>query len=114
MAGDVALRHSTRFRRWALRLFTNFLLLAVVTLIVIVATFADANADSPAMLVGAILATVSLPIWIATGVLAAISLVRREPRPLIAVGLIAICALLSFAIAPIGLDILRGAGEVLG
>ena len=108
------LRHERRFRRWALRLFASYLLLALVTLLVIAANIADANPDSPVMLIGAILATVSLPVWIATAVLAAISLIRRESRPLIPLGLLAVCLALSLAIAPTGLAILQGAVEAFG
>ena len=114
MTGGVVLRQERRFRRWALRLFASYLLLALVTLLVIAANIADANPDSPVMLIGAILATVSLPVWIATAVLAAISLIRRESRPLIALGLLAVCLALSFAIAPTGLAILQGAVEAFG
>jgi len=114
MSGVVGPRPGSRFRRWALRLFVSHLLLAVVTLIALVVTLADANAGSPVLLVGGVLTALALPVWIATSALAAISLVRREPRPLIAVGLLAMCALLSLAVAPIGLDILKGAVEAIG
>lgn len=114
VADGVVLRHSSRFRRWALRLFATYMLLAVATVVVLIASISDVNADSPVMVAGGILSLVSLPIWITVAVLAAISLVRREPRPLIAVGLLVLCLVLSFAIGPIGLDILRGAGEAFG
>jgi len=108
VSGRIAPRPGSRFRRWALRLFVSHLLLAVVTMIVLVVTITDQNAGYPALFFAGLLAALSFPVWIATIVLAAVSLVRREPRPLISVGLLAICALLALAVAPIALNILKG------
>ena len=113
-ARGVRPRHDGRFRRRALRLFVGHLLLAAVTLIVLLVGITDANAGYPALFFAGILAAVSLPVWVITSVFAAISLARREPRPAIAGGLLAISGLLSLAVAPIAFGILKGVLATIG
>ena len=92
----------------------SYVTIGALTLLALVASIAEGDPDSPAMVIGGILASLSMPVWITTGALAAISLIRREPRPLIAAGLLVICAVLVFIVAPTGLKFLRDAVESFG
>ena len=112
-ADRTALRHQRRFRRWALRLFASHLLLVAVVLIMLVATI-DEKASQLSLFLSGLLIAIALPVWIVTIVLSVVSLVRREPRPLIAVGLLAVCTLLALWAGPIGLGRLWDAVESLG
>jgi hypothetical protein len=78
----------TRYYRWALGLFGGYLISAVVVAVILLATINDVNAGYPALFFGALYAAAGLPVFIASAVLAAKSLARREPHRLAVIGVL--------------------------
>jgi hypothetical protein len=78
------------YRRRALRLFWGHAALVLLAFVVLLATITDANAGYPALFFGGLVVAASVPVWIASSALAAIALVRREPRPVAVVVVLAL------------------------
>jgi len=99
--------HAAPWRRRALRVFWGHAALVMIAGIVLLATITDANAGYPALFFGGLVAALSVPVWIVAFVLAAIALVRREPRPLAPVVVLALSGLLLTACLPVAYRIVK-------
>jgi len=99
--------HAAPWRRRALRVFWGHTALLLIVVVVLLATITDANAGYPALFFSGVVAALSVPVWIVAFALAAIALIKREPRPLATVVVVVVSGLLLAACLPVAYRIVK-------
>jgi len=82
----------TRYYRWVFHLYRGYLIAFAVAVVLLLASITSANAGLPALFLGGVLFATAIPACAIGGVLAGVSLMRREPyRPAMIGTIIASC-----------------------